>query len=63
MSSVSIATALMSSWIFFFSLGTLPVWGQTDERAKLIEDAKNGRKARLVYVDQRHRIQTAARRL
>jgi len=40
MSSVSIVTALVSSWIFFFSLGTLPVWGQTAERAKLIEGAK-----------------------
>ena len=40
MSSTSTITALVSSWMFFFSLGMLPVWGQTEEQTKLVEGAK-----------------------
>jgi len=40
MSSVSKVAALLSSWALFFSLSTLSVWSQTDDRAKLVEGAK-----------------------
>ena len=40
MSSVSKVAALLSFWALFFSFNTLSVWGQTDDRAKLVEGAK-----------------------
>lgn len=40
MSSVSKVAALLSSWALCFSLSTVSVWSQTDDRAKLVEGAK-----------------------
>lgn len=40
MSSVSKVAALLSSWALCFSLSTVSVWSQTDDRAKMVESAK-----------------------
>src|SRR6266550_4820658 len=40
MSSVLTTLVSLSLWIIVFSMGALSAWGQTDERAKLVEGAK-----------------------
>jgi len=53
MSSVFARLVCVGLWTILFSLGGQSAWGQTDERTKLIEAAKKGRKTPLVHVDQR----------
>ena len=40
MNSVLTTLVSLSLWIIVFSMGALSAWGQTDERAKLVEGAK-----------------------
>ncbi len=40
MSLVLTTLVSLSLWIIVFSMGALSAWGQTDERAKLVEGAK-----------------------